>query len=53
MVEAVGFFVRKFGFQCQLSLNAGSRERSVILSILIKLPFVVKIFVLTIFEWLF
>ena len=45
---------------CQLSLNAGQkycrmlqREHSAILSIFIKLPFVTKIFVLSIFEWPF
>ena len=50
----------KIGFQDQISLNAGQKycrmlqgERSAILSIFIKLPFVIKIFVLSIFEWLF
>ena len=48
------------GLQDQLSLNAGQKycrmlqsEHSAILSIFIKLPFVIKIFVLTIFEWPF
>ena len=51
---------QKIGFQDQLSLNAGQKycwmlqgEHSAILSIFIKLPFVIKIFVLSIFEWLF
>ena len=50
----------KIGFQDQLSLNAGQKycrmlqvEHSSILSTFIKLPFVVKIFVLSIFEWPF
>ena len=48
------------GFQDQLSLNAGQkycrmllREHSAILSTFIKLPFVIKILVLSIFEWPF
>ena len=48
------------GFQDQLSLNACQKycrmiqgEHSAILSTFIKLPFVIKIFVLSIFEWLF
>ena len=48
----------KIGFQEQLSLNAGqtyrrmlSGEHSAILSTFIKLSFVIKIFVLSIFEW--
>ena len=48
----------KIGFQDQLSLNAGQkyckmlqREHSAILSTLIKLPVVIKFFVLSIFEW--
>ena len=48
----------KIGFQDQLSLNAGQKfcrmlqgEHSAIFSTFIKLPFVLKIFVLTIFEW--
>ena len=52
--------IRKIGFQDQLSLNAGQkncrmlqRENSAILSTFIKLPFVIKIFILSIFEWLF
>ena len=48
----------KIGFQDRLSLNAGQKysrmlggEHSAILSTCIKLPFVIKIFVLSIFEW--
>ena len=48
----------KIGFQDQLSLNAGQKscrmlqgEHSAILLTFIKLPFVVNIFVLCIFEW--
>ena len=48
----------KIVFQDQLSLNAGQKycimlqgEHSAILSIFIKLPSVIKIFVLSIFEW--
>ena len=51
---------RKIEFQDQLSLNAGQkycrmlqREHSAILFTFIKLPFVIKIFVLSIFERLF
>ena len=51
---------QKIGFQYQLSLNAGQmycrmlqREHSAILSTFIKLPFVIKVFVLSIFEWPF
>ena len=49
----------KIGFQDQLSLNVGQkygrmlREHSAILSTFIKLPFVIKISVLSIFEWPF
>ena len=50
----------QIGFQNQLSLNAGQKncrmlplEHSAILSTFIMLPFVVKTFVLSIFEWLF
>ena len=50
----------KIGLQDQLSLNAGQKyciilqgEHSAILLTFIKLPFVIKIFVLSIFEWLF
>ena len=50
----------KIGSQYQLSLNAGQKycrmlqwEHSAILSTFIKLPFVIKIFVLSIFEWLY
>ena len=48
----------KNGFQDQLLLNAGQkycrmlqREHSAILSTIIKLPFVIKTFVLSIFQW--
>ena len=51
---------QRIGFQDQLSLNAGQKycrmlqgEHSAILSTFIKLPFVIKIFVLSIFEWPF
>ena len=51
---------QKIGFQYQLSLNAGQKycsmlqgEHSAILSTFIKLPVVIKIFVLSIFEWPF
>ena len=50
----------KIDFQEQLLLNAGQkycrmlqREHSAILSTFIELPFVIKIFVLSTFEWLF
>ena len=50
----------KIGFQDQLSLNTGQKycrmlqgEHSAILSTFIWLAFVIKIFVLSIFEWLF
>ena len=50
----------KIGFEDQLSLNAGQKycrmlplEHSALLSTFIKLSFVIKIFVLSIFEWLF
>ena len=50
----------KIGFQDQLLLNAGQKfcrilqwEHSAILLTFIKLPFVIKIFVLSIFEWPF
>ena len=50
----------QIGFQDQLSLNAGQKYcrmlqvgHSAILSTFIKLPFVIKIFVLSIFEWTF
>ena len=49
----------KIGFQDRLSLNAGQMycrmlqgEHSAILTTFIKLPFVINIFVLSIFEWL-
>ena len=48
----------KMDFQDQLSLNVGQKycrmfqgEHSVILFTFIKLPFVIKIFVLSILEW--
>ena len=51
---------QQIGFQDQLALNAGQKycrmfqgEHSVILLTFIKLPFVIKIFVFSIFEWLF
>ena len=46
---------KKIGYQDQLSLNAGQKyEHSAILSTFIKLPLIViKIFVLSIFEWPF
>ena len=51
---------QKIGFIDQLSLKAGQkycrmlqREHSAILSTSIKLPFVIKTFVLSIFEWPF
>ena len=50
----------KIGFQDQLLHNAGQKycrmlqeEHSAILLTFIKLPFVIKIFVLSIFEWPF
>ena len=50
----------KIGFQDQLSLNAGEKyyrilrwEHSAILSIIIKLSFVIKICIVSIFEWPF
>ena len=50
----------QIGFHCHLSLNAGQKycrmlqgEHSAIRSTFIKLLFVIKIFVLSIFEWLF
>ena len=50
----------KISFQTKFSLNAGQKyyrmlqgEHSVILSTFIQLPFVIKIFVLSIFEWPF
>ena len=50
----------KIGFQDQLSLNAGQKycrklqgEHYAIFSTFIKLPFVIKIFVLSIFEWFY
>ena len=49
----------KIGFQDQLWLNAGQKycrmlqgEHSAILSAFIKLPFAIKTFVLSIFEWM-
>ena len=50
----------EIGFQDQLSLNAGQKycrmlqgEHSAVLLTFIKLPFVIKIFVLSNLEWLF
>ena len=50
----------EIGFQDQISLNVGQKycrmpqgEHSAILSTFIKLPFAIKIFVLSIFEWPF
>ena len=50
----------KIGFQYQLSHNTGQKycrmlqgEHSAILLTFIKLPFVIKVFVLSIFEWPF
>ena len=50
----------KISFQDQLLLNAGQKycrmlplEHYAILLTFIKLPFVIKIFVMSIFEWLF
>ena len=50
----------KIGFEDQLLLNAGQKycrmlqgEHSEILSTFVKLPFVIKISVLSIFEWMF
>ena len=49
----------KIGFQDRILLNVGQKycrmlqgEHSAILSTFIKLPFVIKILVLSIFEWL-
>ena len=49
---------KKSGFQDRLSLNAGQKycrilqgEHSAILSTFIKVPFVINILVLSIFEW--
>ena len=51
---------QQIGFQDQLSLDAGQKycrmlqgEHSAILSTFIKLPFVIKIIVLSIFKWPF
>ena len=51
---------KNIGFQDQISLHAGGKycrmlqgEHSAILSTLIKLPFVIKIVVLFMFEWPF
>ena len=41
----------KIGFQDRLSLNAAQKYCRIILSTFIKLPFVIKIVVLSIFEW--
>ena len=57
MLIKINFTFKKLNFQDQLSLNAGQKycimEHSAILSTFIKLPFVIKIFVLSILEWLF
>ena len=52
--------IPQIGFQDQLSLNAGQKycrmlqgEHFAIFLTIIKLPFVIKIFVLSIFEWQF
>ena len=42
----------KIGFEDQLSLNEGPREHSAILLTFIRLPYVIKISVVPIFEWL-
>ena len=49
---------QKIGFQGQLWLNAGQKycrmlplEHSAVLLTFIKLPFVIKVFVLSVFEW--
>ena len=42
----------KIGFQDQLSLNAGQKYCRILLTF-IRLPFVIKIFVLSFFEWPF
>ena len=44
--------IPQIGFQDQISLIAEG-EHFAILSTFIKLPFVIKIFILSIFEWLF
>ena len=44
---------QKIGFQDQLSLNAGQKYCRMRLSTFVKLPFVIKIFVLSTFEWPF
>ena len=58
--SSVKWPLSKIGFQDQLSLNAGQKycrmfqvEHSAILPTCIKLPFVIKIFVLSIIEWPF
>ena len=59
-VKTVTLKRAKIGFQEQSSLNAGHKyfrmlqgEHSAILLTFIKLPFVIKIFVLSIFDWPF
>ena len=44
---------RKFVFKTNYRLMQVKREHSAILSTFIKLPFDIKIFILTVFEWLF
>ena len=58
MCKTATFKKTKNGFQDKLSLNGGQKycrmlhlEHSAILLTFIKLPFVIKIFVLSIFEW--
>ena len=60
MKKAILKKTKQNGFQDQLWLNAGQKycrmlqgEHSAILSTFIKLPIVIKIFVLSIFEWPF
>ena len=58
LCKTATFKETKIGFKDQLSLNAGQKYcrmlqgvHSAILLTFIKLPFVIKIFVLLIFEW--
>ena len=60
MCEMATLKKQKIGFHDQLSLNVGQkycrmlqREHFATLSTFIKLPFVIKMFVLSIFEWPF
>ena len=57
--DMMGPSIKPLKKEDQLSLNAGQKycrmlqgEHSAILSTCIKLPFVIKIFVLSLFEWL-